>query len=144
MTDGDRPDEAAYADLVAGLLDARDDLAGTRFDVALQDAVASGEVSADTARALRFWQRAALRELADHVATVLPATLAALDRARAEAAARLAADETLITGGSAPISDTEREAANTLSERSPIVDDRRRLIVAALTRSTLLDLRAHH
>jgi hypothetical protein len=84
---------SAYADLVAGLLDAHDDLATARFDAELAAAVAAGDVSAETARVLRFWQRAAQRALLDHARTALPAALRGLDAARAETRQGVAAAE---------------------------------------------------
>jgi len=137
--------EATYADLVAGLLDAREDLATARFDVALTAAVTAGEVSAETARMLRFWQRSAVREVVAHAQTVLAPTLAALDRSRLEAADRLARDEDVFATAEPGDPGTLGEASTTVSEQPAGQDDsRRQVIVAALTRSTLLDLRAHH
>ena len=80
-----------YADLVAGLLDARDDVATARFDAELEHAVATGAITAGSARRLRFWQRASIRGLADHTKSVLPTALSALDASRAEAEAALTA-----------------------------------------------------
>ena len=137
--------EATYGDLVAGLLDAREDLATARFDVALTAAVTAGEVSAETARMLRFWQRCAVREVVTHAQSVLPPALAALDRSRVEAAERLATDEQLFCSADSGGTGTLGEAPTTVGEQSSTLDDRRRqVIVAAVTRSTLLDLRAHH
>jgi hypothetical protein len=86
--------ESAYAELVAGLLDARDDVATARFDAELATAEAEGRIDTATARTLRWWQRAAVRGVVDHARTAVPAVLAALDRAHdsavdeADAAAR--------------------------------------------------------
>ena len=135
---------AAYGDLVSGLLDGREDLATARFDLALAEAVASGEVSAETARVLRFWQRAAVREVVVHAESVLPPALAGLDQSRVDAAGRLAADEELLAAALRGNVSTEGTSATTLRERTSGAQDRRQEIVAALTRSTLLDLRAHH
>jgi hypothetical protein len=73
--------ESAYAELVAGLLDARDDVATARFDAELASAQEQGRIDADTARVLRWWQRTAVRAVVDHAVTALPPVLAALDRA---------------------------------------------------------------
>ncbi len=82
-----RPDrQDAWSDLVSGLLDARDDPATTRFDAELAAAVEAGEVTPHAAHRLRYWQRACLRALSDHVLTVLPASLGALAEAREDAA----------------------------------------------------------
>lgn len=78
-----------YADLVGGLLDAREDPAVVRFDAELAAAVTRGEVSPETAKRLRAWQRASVRGVADHVRAVLPTVLAALESARADALAQV-------------------------------------------------------
>jgi hypothetical protein len=70
---------------VNGLLDARADLATERFDAELAVAVAAGDLSAETARRLRFWQRASVNAADDHARTVLPAVLDVLDTARVHA-----------------------------------------------------------
>lgn len=74
-----------YADLVGGLLDAREDPAVVRFDAELAAAVTRGEVSPETAKRLRAWQRASVRGVADHVRAVLPTVLTALESAREDA-----------------------------------------------------------
>jgi len=79
--------ERVYADLVSGLLGARTDEATARFDSELDAAVERGEVGAELARRLRFWQRASLRALTDHTRTVLPPALGALEASRREAEA---------------------------------------------------------
>jgi hypothetical protein len=87
-----------WSDLVSGLLDARDDPATLRFDEELAAAVEAGEVTPHAAHRLRYWQRACLRALSDHVLTVFPASLGALAEAREDAgryadqAARMLAD----------------------------------------------------
>jgi len=73
-----------HAELVAGLVDARDDPATARFDAELDSALARGTITADTAHRLRFWQRASVRLLADHARSVLPAALSALDSSQRE------------------------------------------------------------
>jgi hypothetical protein len=82
--------ESAYAELVAGLLDARDDVATARFDTELAAAQNSGHIDAATARALRWWQRASVRAVVDHARGALPPVLAALDQAQAAAVDDLA------------------------------------------------------
>lgn len=79
--------ERVYADLVSGLLGARTDPATERFDVELDAAVERGDVGAEVARRLRFWQRASLRALTDHTRSVLPTALGALDASRRDAEA---------------------------------------------------------
>ena len=79
-----------YADLVGGLVDAREDPAVVRFDAELAAAVTRGELSPETARRLRAWHRASVRGVADHVRAVLPTVLAALESAQADARAQAA------------------------------------------------------
>ena len=74
-----------FADLVGGLLDAREDPAVVRFDAELAAAVTRGEVSPEAAKRLRAWQRASVRGVADHVRAVLPTVLTALESAREDA-----------------------------------------------------------
>lgn len=135
---------SAYADLVSGLLDARDDPATERFDAELKAAVEAGDVSAEAARSLRFWQRAAMRSLVDHARTVLPAALCALDSARADSAESAAAAEETWRGGRAggdaapPVTKTTtpaRESPSTGRTEAPssLEERRNRLIVAGLT-----------
>ncbi|MDQ1626077.1 MAG: hypothetical protein QOJ49_1575 [Actinomycetota bacterium] len=83
----------AYADLVGGLIDARTDPATERFDAELAAAVAAGSVTPETARRLRFWQRAAIRGVVDHARNVLPPAMQALDAARSESEQSVAAEE---------------------------------------------------
>ncbi len=76
-----------WSELVDGLLDARSDPATARFDAELAAAVDAGEVSRHTAQQLRFWQRAAVHGVDDHVRAVVPAVLGALDASRQSAQA---------------------------------------------------------
>jgi hypothetical protein len=87
------PRGIAYADLVGGLLDARVDPATQRFDAQLAEALEAGTVTGEVARALRFWQRAAVRGVVDHARRVLPPALEALDAAREESHDDAAADQ---------------------------------------------------
>jgi hypothetical protein len=75
--------QAAYADLVAAVLDLRTPDATRRFDQALADAVTAEAISPALARELRMLQRDAERALVDHAASVLPAALVALDQREA-------------------------------------------------------------
>lgn len=148
-----------YADLVSGLLDARSDPATARFDDELNAAVEAGAVTAETARRLRFWQRASLRLLADHTRAVLPAALGALDASREEAEAyveqllHVVRDEAPVEQEAPHEADRERSAepppppgppppvrrrdtpepASTAGPPAPSsLEERRRLIVAEL------------
>lgn len=82
---GGKAGHRVYSDLVAGLVDARHDEATGRFDTEMAAAVEAGTITAETAHRLRFWQRASVRSLADHVKTVIPTALAALEASRREA-----------------------------------------------------------
>jgi len=116
-----------YADLVGGLLDAREDPAVVRFDAELAAAVTRGEVSPETAKRLRVWQRASVRGVADHVSAVLPTVLAALESARTDArtqvvdvAAALADDGT--TGDPVGVGAEQTGRTRTSEERpSPVI-----------------------
>ena len=76
-----------WTDLVSSIIDSRTEEATRRFDADIAAAVAVGEISEQTSQRLQGWQRASIRELADHVRTVLPATLRAVDSAREDALA---------------------------------------------------------
>jgi hypothetical protein len=80
-----RAREAAFAELVAGLIDARVDLASARFDSELAAAEASGRLDPETARLLRWWQRESVRSVTDHARSVVPVALSALERSAVEA-----------------------------------------------------------
>ena len=70
---------------MAGILDARADEATRRFDAELATTASGGVVSQAAAQRLQTWQRASVREVAEHVRTVLPACLRALASAHREA-----------------------------------------------------------
>src|SRR5450432_1689008 len=65
------------AALVAALLGVRTDHASARFDAEIDAALAANALDVQTARALRFWQRASVQEVEDSTAGVLPLALAA-------------------------------------------------------------------
>ena len=92
--------------LVDPLLDARTQPAGDRFDEVLTAALAARTISTELGRELRFWQRASVHELADHVRTVLPAVLPV-----AIAAAALSAAEAACAADSATQTWTRRTSA---------------------------------
>jgi hypothetical protein len=71
---------AAYADLVAAVLDLRSPEASRAFDAALSAAVDAGALPDDLARQLRWLQRQSERALVEHAETVLPPALVALQR----------------------------------------------------------------
>lgn len=103
--------DRVYADLVGGLLDARDDPATARFDHELALAVEAGQVTAAAARRLRFWQRASLRLLADHTRSVLPTALGALEASRREAADYVAQLIVVVHEEAADVASGEAERA---------------------------------
>ena len=80
-----------YAAVVAALIDVRPDIATARFDEELTHAISDGRVDAQTARTLRWWQRASVRAAESYATAVVPDVLAARDRA--EAGARRDADD---------------------------------------------------
>lgn len=132
--------ERVYADLVSGLLGARNDPATGRFDSELDVAVASGEVSAALARRLRFWQRASLRALTDHTRTVLPTALGALEASRRDAEAyveELLAATPAAAVASALAPDTRGPTPTiTLPEPISLEGSTSRLLVAGLVTTT--------
>jgi hypothetical protein len=69
------------AALVAALLGVRTDHASARFDAEIDAALAANSLDAQTARVLRFWQRASVQAVEDYAAGVLPVALAARDDA---------------------------------------------------------------
>ncbi len=77
---------AAFRDLVAALLDARNDYATQEFDKALAGAEADGAIGPAAARLLRWWQRETLRAVVDHATRVLPTAVLAMEQADRTAA----------------------------------------------------------
>ncbi len=145
-TEGAR--HVAYADLVGGLLDARDDPATEHFDAELAAALAAGTVTAEAARTLRFWQRASVRGLVEHARNVLPPALSALEAAREESKETVQAEQrswTEATGRTAEdlADDADRSdpTATPAAARSVNLEDHRRsrLIVAGLMSSLAPD-----
>ncbi|BEP11884.1 hypothetical protein acdb102_01950 [Acidothermaceae bacterium B102] len=61
--------------LLQSLLAARTQPAADQFDDVVAAAVSEGTLPADLARQLRYWQRASVHEVTDHVRSVLPAVL---------------------------------------------------------------------
>lgn len=83
---------AAYADLVAAVLDLRSPEASQAFDAALSAAVDAGALPDDLARQLRWLQRQSERALVEHAETVLPPALVALHRSIAPLSSPAAVD----------------------------------------------------
>lgn len=141
-----RSRETAYGDLVAGLLDVRQDPATERFDAELVAAEQDGRIDAQTARVLRWWQRESLRSVVTHARSVVPQTLLALEQAAEGAGedAESAAASLARVSGEAPTgrlgAPRPRPRVDALADdvRDEAPDDleahRRRMLVAGLTR----------
>jgi hypothetical protein len=135
---------AAYADLVAALLDLSDPAPSATFDGALDAAVADGSLTPEQARRLRWLQRESVRRLVDHARTVLPSTLVALEseltggvaEVSDPAAADVGAATTVPTAATAtdgPDGPDDPEGSDGPEEPVPPVDlHSRRLLVAGL------------
>jgi hypothetical protein len=106
---------AAYAEFLAGLADLREDLATGRFDAAVAALETDGRLERGEAARLRYWQRESLRTQADQLVSAAAASLAALDRARAEAAASLASADA--------VWDLRRDDEAAAPAAEPTIDD---------------------
>ena len=131
---------AAYAELVAGLLDVRDSAAEERFDKRLDDLVADGLIDPGSARSLRLLQRQAVRAVVEHAQTVLPATLLAIENAHREQSANRVDDrptfaESVSDAETASVSGAVDDPADDeIDLLEPPADlTARRLLVAGLT-----------
>jgi hypothetical protein len=80
-----------YTALVAALLGVRTDYASARFDAEVTAALAANRLDVATARTLRWWQRASVREVEGYTGSVLPVVLAT--RTHADTAAAIETDE---------------------------------------------------
>lgn len=80
-----------YTALVAALLGVRTDYASIRFDSEVAAALAANRLDVATARTLRWWQRASVREVEGYASSVLPVVLAT--RADADTASAIETDE---------------------------------------------------
>jgi len=88
---------SAYAELIAGLLDIRDDAAERRFDEELAAAESAGAIDADTVRTIRWCQRETVRAVVAHAQTVLPPTLIAIENSYRDSAGAQEATATATT-----------------------------------------------
>ena len=147
-----RSREAAYADLVAGLLDLRSDPATGRFDAELAAAEDEGRIDPQTAKVLRWWQRESLRTLVEHASAVVPPTMLALEVAAggserevessaaswARAAGGESAGDAAAWSGPGTRADAGTESETSDDSQAPpptdLSEHRRRLLVAGLTR----------
>ena len=78
MSEPGRPSEDRVAGLVAALLGVRTDHASARFDAEIEAALTANRLDVQTARALRFWQRASVQAVEDYATAVLPTVLPVL------------------------------------------------------------------
>ena len=90
-----------YAAVVAALIDVRPDEATARFDDELAKALTEHRIDDETARTLRWWQRASVRAAETYAETVLPRVFAIRDEAEAHAKAE--ADEVAASWAAAQI-----------------------------------------
>jgi hypothetical protein len=131
---------AAYADLVAAVLDLRSPEASRAFDAALSAAVDSGALPDDLARQLRWLQRQSERALVEHAETVLPPALVALQRSITPLESPAVAEpvERPVAPHSEQRAEPDEEELDdfdgvTEPERAPVVQlQARRLLVAGL------------
>ncbi len=128
---------AAYADLVAAVLDLRSPGPAQEFDDALAQAVENGQLSDDVARQLRWLQRQCSRSIVEHAEAVLPAALVALDQSRS-AGGRHPVDEqpdaTASASGARAVHEDESEYDEVDDDEPAAVVNlqSRRLLVAGL------------
>jgi hypothetical protein len=137
-----RSREGAYADLVAGLLDVRNDPATDRFDAELAAAEEAGRIDPQTAKVLRWWQRESLRTFVEHARVVVPPTLLALEQSvsgadrevevSARSWARAVGDDDAAERTSAAPPEADDEDG--VPPPADLSEHRRRLLVAGLTR----------
>jgi hypothetical protein len=102
------PGEDRVTAVVAALLGVRTDHASARFDAEIESALTANRLDVQTARALRFWQRASVQAVTDYAAAVLPAVLpvlAATDDANRQGADDIAEAATA-WGAAQPAADT--------------------------------------
>ncbi|MDX6287564.1 MAG: hypothetical protein QOG53_3049 [Frankiales bacterium] len=150
MTSREPRAQAAYAELILALVDARADPATTRFDHELAQAIEDGRIDPETARTLRWWQRESVRGVRDHLADVLPPLLGSLEAAAAQAATDAQSSEELwrdtLSGASTKPETTTDVSAERATESGQdvasqprvlnlpidLTDRRRRMVVAGL------------
>lgn len=130
---------AAYADLVAAVLDLRSPATRDTFDDAILEAQRAGGISDDLARQLRWLQRQNERALVEHAESVLPPALVALDRSAADAVPSLAGvlptlAQAAASGATAPgVPTVDHPDDSPADDAAPVVDlQARRLLVAGL------------
>ena len=73
------------AALVAALLGVRTDHVSARFDAEVEAALVANRVDVQTARALRFWQRASVQAAEEYIGAAVAGALAAHDEADRQA-----------------------------------------------------------
>ncbi len=123
---------AAYADLVAAVLDLRAPAPTQEFDEALARALENGEVSDDVARQLRWLQRQSSRSIVEHAEAVLPAALLALDQSLSTDGRRHD-QRPDVAAHNRDVNVTRNDEADDDDEPAPVVNlQSRRLLVAGL------------
>jgi hypothetical protein len=137
--------QAAYAELVAGLLDVGDESAQERFDVHVHQLVTDGLMTPEVARSVRLLHRQSVRAVVEHAQVVLPPTLLALEQSHREhwLAAREAddnsgADHDADTLDDQSSNDVTHDLSDDLTDdteaqNGPVDLTARRLLVAGLT-----------
>ncbi len=126
---------SAYAELITGLLDVRDNSSETQFDAALAAAESADRIDSDTARLLRWWQRETVRAVVDHAQLVLPATLLALEDSFRQAHQQTTPpiDQPVPPPAAEPETDAAAEPEWAEDAPPPTDLSARRLLVAGLT-----------
>ena len=128
---------AAYADLVAAVLDLRSPAATASFHHSLSDAVAAGKLTDELARELRWLQRESVRDVVTQATRVLPAALVALDtlstpdRTMAATEPEVASADPS-TGDPSTGDTTDDDDSTADQEPTPVDLTARRLLVAGL------------
>lgn len=136
---------AAYADLVAAVLDLRPATTREAFDKAIVDGLSSGTITDDLAKQLRWLQRQNERAMVEHAESVLPPALVALDRSAADATSPVSSVLQAASPEPAPATGAESDPAGSDlvdpddlddlpdDEPAPVVNlQARRLLVAGL------------
>lgn len=109
-----------YAAVVAALIDVRPDEATARFDEELAKALAGRRIDDETARTLRWWQRASVRAAETYAATVLPRVLEIRDEAEAHAKAE--ADEVAASWAAAQLAKAGTSSTASGETPAPIAE----------------------
>lgn len=137
----------AYADIVAGLVDAREDMTTERFDREIASALQAGRLDEELARTLRWWQRESVRAVRDHLIEVLPPVLESLEAQATRLGTadqptpdlQAPADNNIGPTSSEPDRTAARTVELTVDTQGPPrqrADHRRRVLVASLVEAS--------